>query len=123
MNNVQDTVQAVAFLYRWRLKPGKQAQFIEAWTRSTEALRTQGGSFGSRLHHGSDGLWYGYAMWPSAEARERGFAADLAPDNFQAMQDAVEEMLPEIKLDPLVDRLAPVSLADSVLVDVVEGRG
>ena len=36
----------------------------------TEALRVTGGSLGSRLHRGSDGIWYGYAQWPSEETRQ-----------------------------------------------------
>lgn len=105
--------QPVAFLYRWRIKPGKEFQFTQAWTLGTEALREHCGSFGSRLHCGNDGLWYGYAMWPSMEARERGYAAGLVPDNYELMQDAVEELLPEIMLDPVIDRLVGVSLIDA----------
>src|SRR5262245_3082183 len=61
-------------LYRWRLHPGAEESFAEAWSRVTELLRSERGSLGSRLHRGSDGLWYGYAQWPSAAAREQAFA-------------------------------------------------
>ncbi len=112
MNSPADG-QPVAFLYRWRIKPGKEIQFARAWTLGTEALHEHCGSFGSRLHRGSDGLWYGYALWPSMEARERGFAAGLVPDNYELMQDAVEESLPEVVLNPVIDRLVEVSLIDA----------
>jgi hypothetical protein len=57
-------------LYRWKIKPELEQQFIESWSEITAFYRENAGSLGSRLHHGSDGLWYGYAQWPSAEKRE-----------------------------------------------------
>ena len=47
-----------AVLYRWRVHQGAEAQFVEAWSLLSELLRSQRGSLGSRLHKGSDGLWY-----------------------------------------------------------------
>ena len=40
----------VAIIYRWRLKPGKEKQFREAWRRRTVALREEAGALGSALH-------------------------------------------------------------------------
>lgn len=94
-------------LYRWRIRPGAEDGFIEGWSRITDLLRSRG-SLGSRLHRGSDGLWYGYAQWPSAEARTEAFA--LAPVDSRArarMQAAIAESLPEILLEVVADYLAP----------------
>jgi heme-degrading monooxygenase HmoA len=44
-----------AVLYRWRLHPGLEESFIEAWSRVSEGLQKRG-SLGSRLHRGHDGL-------------------------------------------------------------------
>jgi len=63
------TQPAFIVQYRWKLKPGKEQQFIDAWSIATKALRELG-SFGSRLHKGPDDVWYGYAQWPSAQARD-----------------------------------------------------
>ena len=60
-------------LYRWRLHAGAEDAFVQGWSRITELLRLRG-SLGSRLHRGSDGLWYSYAQWPSAEVRRDIFA-------------------------------------------------
>lgn len=57
-------------LYRWRLHPNMESSFIAAWSRVSDLLRAERGSLGSRLHRGSDGLWYSYAQWP-ARKRER----------------------------------------------------
>ena len=92
-------------LYRWRLHPGSETSFIEAWSRITGLLREQGGSLGSRLHRGGDGLWYGYAQWPSAEARQRAFARSLDPAASAKMRAAIAESLPEIVLESVSDFL------------------
>jgi len=92
-----------AVLYRWRLHADKEAQFIEAWSKVSEQL-LQRGSLGSRLHKGSDGLWYSYAQWPSATARETAFALpSVATSAISEMRDAIAESLPEIVLESRSD--------------------
>lgn len=94
-------------LYRWRLHPGREAAFIAAWTRVSEDLKAKG-SLGSRLHRGPDGVWYSYAQWPSAEARERAFALPSgAPDAAEIMRQAIAERLPEIVLESVSDLMVP----------------
>ena len=92
-------------LYRWRLRPGSEASFIEAWSRVTESLRSRAGSLGSRLHRGNDGIWYGYAQWPNDETRQRAFAQSLDPVASAQMRAAVAESLPEVLLEPVSDYL------------------
>jgi catechol 2,3-dioxygenase-like lactoylglutathione lyase family enzyme len=92
-------------LYRWRLRPGHETRFKEAWSIVTKAL-IERGSLGSRLHNGNDGLWYSYAQWPSAEARTAAFATVLNVDDAQrTMDEAVSERFPEIVLTSSVDHL------------------
>jgi heme-degrading monooxygenase HmoA len=88
-------------LYRWRVKPGAESTFVAAWARITERLHRDHGSLGSRLHRGSDGLWYAYAQWPSAEHRRRAFATGSDPDDSRALHAAVLEALPEVLLEPV----------------------
>lgn len=62
------------------------------------------GSLGSRLHRGSDGVWYSYAQWPTTEARERAFAGppvDIQTGN--QMAAVVAEELPDIVLESEAD--------------------
>lgn len=92
-------------LYRWRLHAGSESAFVEAWSRITALLRDEGGSFGSRLHRGGDGLWYGYAQWPSDEARQQAFAKSLDADASATMRAAIAESLPEIVLESVSDYL------------------
>lgn len=92
-------------LYRWRLRPGSETSFIEAWSRVTELLRSTGGSLGSRLHRGGDGIWYGYAQWPDGDTRQRAFARSLDPAASEQMRNAIAESLPEVVLESVADYL------------------
>ena len=61
-------------IYRARIRPGMEAQYIAAWSTLTSLIRAERGGLGSRLHKGADGIWYAYAQWPSAQARSDAFA-------------------------------------------------
>jgi len=93
-------------IYRWRLQPGKEEQFVDGWTRVTTAIHASCGSYGSRLHRCSDGTWLAYAMWPSAAARDDCHHPD--DEGRRLMDDAVSEhsepILAEIVLDLLQDQ-------------------
>jgi quinol monooxygenase YgiN len=102
---MNDSGPGLVVLYRWRLHPGSEASFTDAWSRITESLRRQAGSQGSRLHRGNDGLWYGYAQWPDDTARQRAFAQPLDPEASAQMRAAVAESLPEVLLVPVADFL------------------
>ncbi len=102
-------------LYRWRLAPGREAEFAAAWRDATEALLARG-SLGSRLHRGDDGLWYGYAQWPDAATRSDAFAdarrfeASLSEAASSAspsmrMRACVVESFPDVLLSPVADLL------------------
>jgi quinol monooxygenase YgiN len=104
-------VPKFAVIYRWRLKPGKEQQFIDAWSRITHFYRCNRGALGSRLHRGPDGIWYAYAQWPDAAARARAFAQDDEPEARALMDEAIGEGFPAISLEPVVDYLVMPGLA------------
>ena len=97
-------------LYRWKLQAGAEDTFVAAWSRLTELLKARG-SLGSRLHRGPDGIWYGYAQWPSAQARQAAFAEDLDPAAAALMRSAIAESFPEIPLQVVADYLDALSIA------------
>jgi quinol monooxygenase YgiN len=99
------TGMRLAVLYRWRIDPAREERFVAAWSRITELLRAERGSYGSRLHRGADGLWYAYAQWPSEEARRRAFADPVDPAAGAEMRAAIVESLPEVLLEPVADYL------------------
>jgi Antibiotic biosynthesis monooxygenase len=106
MKHMNRTGPGFAVIYRWKLHAGKENDFIASWTRISELLYTEHGSLGSRLHRGSDGIWYSYAQWPSADARNRAFAAPSVDPQASALQKTcVAEYFPEIVLEPISDLL------------------
>lgn len=61
-------------IYQWRIRQGREQQFIDAWSELTKIIQEKSGSLGSRLHRTNDGRFLAYAQWPSREAYE---AADV----------------------------------------------
>jgi heme-degrading monooxygenase HmoA len=99
-------------IYRWRLHPGAEQSFMQAWSRITELLVTERGSLGSRLHRGPDAIWYSYTQWPSAQAKAEGLARpSVDPEAWQQLREAIAESLPELILEPVCDFLLPLRQA------------
>jgi heme-degrading monooxygenase HmoA len=92
-------------LYRWRVKPEKEAQFIEAWSEITTYLRENFDSLGSRLHRGEDGVFYAYAQWKSTDQRENAFQNSPPSEAGKRMREAIEESFAEVRLEILSDYL------------------
>ncbi|MEO6587752.1 MAG: antibiotic biosynthesis monooxygenase [Pyrinomonadaceae bacterium] len=94
-------------LYRWRVHPNLERQFVENWSLRTAYLREKYDSLGSRLHRGSDGVWYSYAQWKSAEQRERAFKSESnnISEPSEKFREAIKESLPEIELETVSDYL------------------
>jgi hypothetical protein len=97
-------------IYRARIHPHMEATYIAAWSRLTRLLRSERGALGSRLHRGADGIWYAYAQWPTAKAREEAFKLpSLDPVAEQQVRDSISEYFPEISLEPIEDQLVPAN--------------
>ena len=93
-------------LYRWRVKPELERQFVESWSEITRHyLESFDGARGSRLHQGSDGVWYAYAQWKSDEHRQNAFAKRPNLPAREKLIEAIEESFPEIRLEIIADFL------------------
>lgn len=95
-------------LYKWRIKPGMERQFVENWSSITAHYAEHCGSLGSRLHKGSDGCLYGYAQWPTAVARETAMLDVRLELARLHLKEAIEETFPETVLELLEDQLKPL---------------
>ena len=93
-------------LYRWRIRPEREVDFVDAWSLITCQLRERG-SRGSRLHRGDDGLYYGYAQWPGPDAIASAFMEPVDVAAASRMRDAVVENFPPVRLAPIADFLVP----------------
>jgi heme-degrading monooxygenase HmoA len=102
-------------MYRWRLRPGMERQFQQAWERATPLLIRNRGALGSRLHKADDGTWVAYAQWPSKETWERSRASpSVDPEASQQMLAAEAEAFPPVMLIPVADFLKPNATASTV---------
>ncbi|MCW2776423.1 MAG: Antibiotic biosynthesis monooxygenase [Frankiales bacterium] len=91
-------------VYRWRLRPGSEAQFVEGWERVTRAVHAQCGSYGSRLHRCTDGTWLAYARWPDAATRDA--CEHDEHEGRQMMREAVLEEFDDVLGEVVSDLLA-----------------
>lgn len=96
-------------LYRFKVRPAMEADFIDGWRRLTAAIRDLRGGLGSRLHRSEDGWWVAYAQWPDRATWQRAQAAEAPADADAAarMSAAIEERLPPLLLTPEIDLLEP----------------
>jgi len=93
-------------IYRWKIQPGKEAQFQRAWAEVTHLIRTYRGGLGSRLHRCPDGTFLAYAQWSDQQTWERSSSIPL-PDNsgIAMMKDATLSSEPPIKMEMIEDLL------------------
>jgi hypothetical protein len=102
-----------AVMYRWRLKPGTEDVFKDAWARVTRTIRHDHGGLGSRLHRSEDGTWLAYAQLPDRETREALQALPAtATEASRMMVECVQERLPPLLLEPVADLLVAVADTD-----------
>jgi len=51
-----------AIYFRWKVAPGREPDFEQAWRELTELVRDERGGLGSRLHRCADGHYFAYAQ-------------------------------------------------------------
>ena len=97
-------------IYRWRLHPEREQDFVTNWQRITLGGRA-GGSGGSSLFRNAQGIWVAIARWPSRETRDDFFGklddGDAESEIGRLARRAVIERLPDEELDSMLDCWAP----------------
>lgn len=68
-------VRGWAVLYRFRVHPLRETEFVDLWNEARRGLQRRHGTGGSRPHPAEDGTWCAWAVWPS-EAEWEADAAD-----------------------------------------------
>ncbi len=98
-----------AVIYRWRIVPGGEAVFLDAWEQATHRLRDERGALGSRLHRDGEGRFVAYAQWPDRPTWEASRAAGPVDPGLAARLESVvaerDEPMPlELERDLLETR-------------------
>jgi heme-degrading monooxygenase HmoA len=98
---------AFAVVYRFRVKPGSEATFEQAWEEVTKMIYQYEGSLGSRLHlsFNEERTYIAYAMWPSRQRwKDAGSRMpSTAKPWSQAMKDSCESIETLHELSPCHD--------------------
>ena len=88
-------------VYWWRVHPGKEEQFRQAWRRGTELITAKYGSHGSRLHRDREGRFVGVAEWPDEATWQAAFDARMVYDE-PATRAAFVDAIAEAAREPLL---------------------
>lgn len=68
-----------AVIYQGYLKPGRENEYQEAWSKVAQYFIEHRGAIGSCLHKTSDGLWVAYSRWPDKKTRDNSWPGENAP--------------------------------------------
>lgn len=82
-----------AIIYRWRVIPGRDAQFEEGWAAGTQRIAAEFGGWGSRLHRVDEHTYVAYAQWPDETTWKRAMESRMHHSDDVARQkyfDAIE---------------------------------
>ncbi|HBL38591.1 MAG TPA: hypothetical protein DDZ19_05865 [Flavobacteriales bacterium] len=84
--------QQYAVLYVFDVKSGSEAVFEAAWKSVTEAIQSESGSGGSRLHKSQNGTYWAHALWPSRAALEGAELSESVAESRQQMVEACDRI-------------------------------
>lgn len=108
-----------AAIYRWRVRPGQDQDFVRGWYLTSTTVRERFGAIGSRLHRTADGLYVSYGRWKAREDRDP-YLVDLAvhPQGFKLMQGAIAEESPPIDMRIVGNLLGEDDVPEGLFVDL-----
>ena len=79
-------------LYQWQLKPGKEQQFIEAWTRLTTRLQNTAPQVSAKLLKTLQGEWVALIEWPSQKEWESQTNENIDLLAQKSLMECVQEL-------------------------------
>jgi len=83
-----------AVIYSFKVKPGREKDFLNGWKGLTDLIYANEGSFGSRLHLNEDGDYIAYALWPDKETWDN--SGDKLPEEADVFSKLMKESCSEI---------------------------
>ena len=102
-----------AVIYQMYVKPGREPEYQELWSKIASYFVEHRGAIGSCLHRGSDGLWLAYSRWPNQATRDASWPGDDAPSD--QLPEDIRQAILSIK-----DCLDPERKCPEICLDVVE---
>ena len=78
--------------YQWRIKMGKQEQFIRAWTEMTENLKSETPQLSALLGQTPQGSFIATVYWPNQQAWEGQNVKNIDTLLQSLLMDSIEEV-------------------------------
>jgi len=95
----------IAVLYKFKLKNGKEKEYLQNWRKLASYFVKSRGAVGSCLHKAENGLWIAYSRWPDQKTRKASWTNDkktlaAMPADIQqviqSMKSCIKRKYPEI---------------------------
>lgn len=84
-------------MFSFRVKEGREADFIDSWSEMTELVYENEKSYGSRLHKAYDNFYIAYAQWQDRKSWEN--SGTKLPPHSKAVRQKLFESCIEIKTE------------------------
>ncbi|GAC1389534.1 MAG: hypothetical protein NVSMB31_05580 [Vulcanimicrobiaceae bacterium] len=81
-------------IYRWRVKPELEPEFLRVWHVRTKKIEEHCGSYGARLHKSDDGTYVSIALWPSRDAWDAPMNLPDDTEDDRIFRASIQERLP-----------------------------
>jgi quinol monooxygenase YgiN len=96
-----------AVIYKFKIHPEKEDDFVQSWSDLTEFIKTHEGGLGSRLHKSDPLNFYAYAQWQTKETWEKSGdkLTQEALDTKKIMRQCCEDISTEISMEMVKDLL------------------
>ncbi len=78
LSEKESSQKMFAVIYQGYLKPGRENEYQEAWSKVAQYFIKYRGAIGSCLHRTSDGLWVAYSRWPDKKTRDSSWLGENA---------------------------------------------
>ena len=82
-------------VYTFKVKEGRQVEFVQNWTALTKLIYEYEGSLGSRLHQVDEHLFMAYALWPNRKTFDE---ANNLPKEAIEIREKQKSCLEEFKI-------------------------
>lgn len=107
-----------AVIYRFKLKPGQESEYVEYWNRIASYFIKKRGAIGSCLHKGDDNLWIAYSRWPNKAVRDASWPGDDVPNEELPLD--IREAIQQMQL--LKEENSDLEQFDEICMDVIEDK-
>jgi hypothetical protein len=87
-----------ATYFEWKVKAGREEDFVQAWTEVTKVLRAED-SLGSTLFKDKTGHFHALARWPDQATRDVVIARHIRLDARAILLDCIDVEIQRVDMD------------------------